>query len=405
MSAVTSPDRILAAAADERESVAKFLGDIVKIPSMSAQEEAVASRIAEEMRAVGFDEVRFDGLGSVVGRMGDGPRVLAIDGHIDTVDVGDPQQWDKDPFSGEIADGRVYGRGATDQKGGVAAAVYAGKVIHDLDLRGEYTLYVTGTVMEEDCDGLCWQHLVQEDGLRPECVLLTEPTRCQIYRGHRGRMEIKAETTGISAHGAAPDRGENAIYKMQPIIAGVEQLNEALAAHPFLGKGTVVLSQIWSRGPSQCAVPDGCGISLDRRLTVGEDKELALGQIRELAGADGLEVSLYRYAREAYTGEVYPTDKYYPTWLLEEDHPVVVAAASTYETLFGGSPRVDKWTFSTNGVAICGVYGIPAFGFGPGDERLAHAPNEYTTIDDLQQCVALYAAWPAMHLAGVKAPA
>ena len=381
------------AAQAERDNVARFLSDIVKIPSLSAEEEAVARRIGQEMEAVGFDEVRYDGLGSVVGRMGNGSRILAMDGHIDTVDVGDPDAWVKDPYSGDIEDGKVHGRGSTDQKGGVAAAVYGAKVLKELDLLGDTTLYVTGTVMEEDCDGLCWQHLIREDNLRPECVLITEPTECVINRGQRGRMEIKVETSGLSAHGSAPHRGVNAVYKMQPIIKGVEELNERLAPHDFLGKGTVVLSGIWSRSPSQCAVADGCGMSLDRRLTVGEDKELALRQIRELEGGDQAEVSLYTYERQAYTGKVYPTEKYYPTWLLDEDHPNIVGAAATYRSLWGGDAPVNKWVFSTNGVAISGMFDIPCFGFGPGEERHAHAPNEYNSIDQLEKCVAFYTAW------------
>ncbi len=394
---------ILKAAEGERDAVAQFLSDIVRIPSLSTRERAVAERIGTEMRRLGFDEVRLDGLGSVVGRVGHGKHVLAIDGHIDTVDVGDPKAWTRDPYSGDIADGRVYGRGSTDQKGGVAAAVYGGKLIKDLKLEDDFTLYVTGTVMEEDCDGLCWQYLIKEEKLVPECVLITEPTNCAINRGQRGRMEIKVETTGLSAHGSAPERGVNAIYKMAPIIAGVEQLNERLAPHDFLGKGTVVASGIWSRSPSQCAVADGCGMSLDRRLTVGEDAELALRQIRELPGAKEAEVSLYRYEETAYTGKVYPTDKYYPTWLMEESDPSIRSAVAAYEGLFGGKAPVSKWTFSTNGVAIRGMHGIPCFGFGPGEERHAHAPNEYNTIDHLVRCVALYTAWPHAYLHAIGA--
>ena len=392
-------DKILAAADENSDAVARFLSDIVKIPSLSCQEEQVSRRIAAQMEALGFDEVRLDGLGSVVGRVGHGPRVLAIDGHIDTVDVGDPEAWDRDPYSGDIADGRVHGRGSTDQKGGVAAAVYGAWLAKEQGLLGdELSLYVTGTVMEEDCDGLCWQYLIREEGLKPECVLITEPTDCVINRGQRGRMEIKVETTGLSAHGSAPDRGVNAIYKMQPLIKGVEQLNERLVDHPFLGKGTVVLSGIWSRSPSQCAVADGCGMSLDRRLTVGEDKDLALRQIRELAGGDQATVSMYTYAEAAFTGKVYPTEKYYPTWLLEPDHPAIRSAVGTYESLFGGEAPVGKWVFSTNGVAISGLHDIPCFGFGPGEERHAHAPNEYNTIEQLKRCVAFYAAWPSHFL-------
>lgn len=394
MSDAIAKKNILEAAAINRGPVSCFLSDIVKIPSLSRSEQQVAQRIAEEMQAVGFDEVRFDGLGSVVGRMGTGPRAVAMDGHIDTVDVGDPDAWDKDPYSGEISGGRVHGRGSTDQKGGVAAAVYGAKVAKDLGLLGEaFSIYVTGTVMEEDCDGLCWQYLINEEGIVPECVLITEPTDCVINRGQRGRMEIKVETTGLSAHGSAPDRGVNAIYKMQPVIKGVEELNTRLDTHDFLGQGTVTISGIWSRSPSQCAVADGCGISLDRRLTVGEDKDLALRQIRQLPGAEEAEVSLYQYAETAYTGKVYPTEKYYPTWLLEEDHPLIRSAVAAYEEIYDGPAPVGKWVFSTNGVSICGMHQIPCFGFGPGEERHAHAPNEYNSIDQLEKCVAFYASW------------
>ena len=395
---MATAQQILEKAKSYEIHVASFLGDLVSIPSLSGEESEVVQRIATEMETVGFDEVRVDRLGNVIGRIGNGPIKIAMDAHIDTVDVGNKDLWSFDPFAGLVRDGKVWGRGAADQKGGMAAMVYGGRIIKELDVNGDFTLYVTGTVMEEDCDGLCWQYLIREEGLKPECVLITEPTDCVINRGQRGRMEIKVETTGLSAHGSAPDRGVNAIYKMQPLIKGVEQLNERLVDHPFLGKGTVVLSGIWSRSPSQCAVADGCGMSLDRRLTVGEDKDLALRQIRELAGGDQATVSMYTYAEAAFTGKVYPTEKYYPTWLLEPDHPAIRSAVGTYESLFGGEAPVGKWVFSTNGVAISGLHDIPCFGFGPGEERHAHAPNEYNTIEQLKRCVAFYAAWPSHFL-------
>ena len=380
------------------EKVSNFLADIVSIPSLSGEERGVVQRIGEEMTKVGFDEVRTDGLGSIIGRIGKGKTVIAMDAHIDTVDIGNRSLWNFDPHKSFIKDGKVWGRGTTDQKGGMASMVYAGKLIKELGLLEDFTLLVTGTVMEEDCDGLCWQYLIKEENIRPDVCVITEPTGLRIYRGHRGRMEIEVNVKGLSSHGSAPERGDNAIYKMAPIALEIGKLNDLLKNDPFLGKGTVVVSQISSVGPSQCAVPDGCSIYLDRRLTAGETKELAVGQIEKIAGKSGGVVTVPVYTKAAYTGKVYSTEKYYPTWVIPENHRAVKAAASAYETLFAGKPVIDKWTFSTNGVAICGMHNIPCIGFGPGFEEQAHAPNEWTPVEHLWKAAAFYAAFPKNYL-------
>lgn len=386
--------KVLDAARKDQDSIAQFLADIVSIPSLSGQERAVVERIGEEMRRVGFDDVRTDGLGSIIGRIGTGKTVIAMDAHIDTVDVGNRALWNFDPHRAFVKDGKVWGRGCADQKGGMASMVFAGKMIKALGLEGDYTLLVTGTVMEEDCDGLCWRYLIEEEQVRPDACVITEPTSLKIYRGQRGRMEIEADVTGLSAHGSAPERGDNAIYKMAPLVLDIERLGDCLAEDPFLGKGTVVVSQISSVGPSQCAVPDGCAIYLDRRLTEGETKEIAVGQIQEIVGKAGGRVRIPVYEGRAYTGKVYPMEKYYPTWSIPERHPAVQAAAEACRNLFGEVPTIDKWTFSTNGVALCGIHGIPCVGFGPGFEEQAHAPNEWTPVEHLWRAAAFYAWYP-----------
>ena len=203
----------------------KFMKDLIATRSLSSQEGNVIKRIQAEMKKLGYDEVRVDPMGNVIGRIGKGKRVIAIDGHVDTVDVGDLKQWKTDPFTPVVKNGILYGRGTSDMKGGVASAIYAGALLKKSGFPKDVTLYVTGTVQEEDCDGLCWQYIVKEDKLRPHVVVITEPTSLRIYRGHRGRMEIEVETTGISCHGSAPERGVNAVYKMAPIIADIEKLN------------------------------------------------------------------------------------------------------------------------------------------------------------------------------------
>ncbi len=380
-------------AAKYRDDTAKFLSDMVKIPSFSAEEKDVVLRIKEEMEKVGFDEVIIDGLGNILGRAGNGPKVIAMDAHIDTVEPGNLNNWDRDPFSGDIDDKNVYGRGTVDQSGGMASMVYAVKIMKELNLLEGITLWITGTVMEEDCDGLCWQYIINEVKLRPEFVVSTEPTNLNIYRGHRGRMEIKVDVSGISAHGSMPEKGDNAIYKMAKIINELEELHPKLKHDDFLGKGSLTVSQIFFTSPSQCAVADSASISIDRRLTWGETKESAIEEIKNLPSAKkyNAKVSLFEYSREAYTGLVYPTEKYYPTWKIEESHELVQDSKSAYENLFNKAPKIDKWTFSTNGVTIMGREGIPVIGFGPGQEDLAHAPNEYCAINDLVVASAFYA--------------
>jgi len=213
-------------------------------------------------------------------------------------------------------------------------------------------------------------------------------------------MEIKVTTHGFSCHGSAPSRGDNAIYKMAPIINELKALNENLKYDEFLGKGTLTVSEIFFSSPSRCAVADGCSISIDRRLTAGESWEFALQQIRNLPSVKeaNADVEMYEYERPSYTGLSYPIESYFPTWVIEEDHPVCSSLVDSYQKLFDDEPLVDKWTFSTNGVSIMGRHGIPCIGFGPGHEDQAHAPNEKTWKDELVKAAAFYALIPTVYV-------
>ena len=382
----------------------KFLRDMIAIPSESSNEEKLILRIKEEMEKVGFDEVRIDKMGNIIGRVGSGKHLIAMDAHIDTVGIGEINNWHFDPYLGFEDETRIGGRGASDQEGGMASMVYAGKIIKDLVLESDYTLLITGTVQEEDCDGLCWQYLIEEEGVKPEFVVITEPTNLNIYRGHRGRMEIKVTTSGVSCHGSAPERGSNAIFKMAPILLDLEKLNHRLLDNQFLGKGTLTVSEIFYSSPSRCAVADGCWISIDRRLTDGETYQSAIKEIEELESvkmANAI-VEMYDYDRPSYTGLVYPTKSYFPTWVLPEEHVVCQTLVESYEGLFNKEPKVDKWTFSTNAVSIMGRHKIPCIGFGPGKEEQAHAPNEVTYKDHLVAACAMYAAIPSIYLEKIK---
>jgi len=435
---------IKAAAEGYRADMVRFLRAMIALPSESCEEKAVIACIRAEMEKLGYDKVEVDGLGNIIGWMGEGEKIIAIDSHVDTVGIGNRENWTADPYEGYETDEIIYGRGASDQEGGLASAVYGVKLMKDLGLIPEgYRIMVVGSVQEEDCDGMCWQYIVNKDGVRPEFVISTEPTDGGVYRGQRGRMEIRVDVRGVSCHGSAPERGDNAIYKMADILQDIRALNNNGADDStairglvkmldpkynpdhfedarFLGRGTCTVSQIYFTSPSRCAVADACSISVDRRMTAGETWDSCLDEIRSLPAVkkygEDVQVSMYMYDRPSWTGEVYATEAYFPTWINREDAAHVKALVDAHRALFGekrigapsamatreGRPLTDKWTFSTNGVAIQGRYGIPCVGFGPGAESQAHAPNEITWKQDLVTCAALYAA--AISLYPTEAP-
>lgn len=368
------------------------LSDLVRCKSLSLQEEQVQQELIRQMQKAGFDEVRMDRLGNVIGRIGQGKRILAFDAHMDTVDLGNPEDWDFDPLGGEVRNGFVHGRGTVDQKGGAAAFITAGRILKELAFDRALTIYFIGSVIEEDCDGLCWKYLVEEEGIRPDAVVVTEPTNLNIYRGQRGRMEMQVHFYGLSCHGSAPERGKNAIYMASQVALEIEKLNERLANDEFLGKGTITISEFVSKSPSLCAVADYARLHLDRRLTWGETRESALAEVEALIKNMKANVEMVEYQEKSFTGLTYGMEKYYPTWKIPENHAAIQLSADVFTKLFDKSPVIDKWTFSTNGVTINGLYGIPIIGFGPGNEVMAHAPNEKTPIDHLEKASAFYAA-------------
>ncbi len=389
---------IAKAARRHRPAIVRFLRDLIAIPSESRREEAVVRRIGEEMEAAGFDRVIIDGMGNIRGRIGRGKTIVAMDAHIDTVAPGSLDQWKWDPYRGRLSRGIVYGRGAVDQKAGMASMVYAGKLIKELGLEDDFTLWVVGSVQEEDADGLCWQYLVREEKLRPDCVVITEPTNLNLYIGQRGRMEIKVEVTGKSAHASAPHRGKNAVYLMSRVAAEIEKLNSRLKTDPFLGKGTVAVTDINCRTPALCAIPDHCSIYIDRRLTIGETKNGAVAEVRAAAGKARVKarVRVHTYDLPGWRGLRYATECYYPAWRLPRSHPLLKAARKTYRETFGAAPKVGKWTFSTNGVATMGLFNIPTIGFGPGNEIYAHTVNDQVPVEHLVKAAAWYALFPGI---------
>jgi len=381
-----------------RKDCAKFLRDLVAIPSESCHEGKVAQRILKEMKKLKFDKAWADDYGNVIGRIGNGPIRIVFDGHIDTVGIGNRANWPHDPYKGKIKDGYIYGRGAADNKAAPAVQVYGAALFRQIGQNlKDFSIFVVGSVQEEDCDGLGLRYALEKSIKKVDYVCMGECTDLNIYRGHRGRMEINVVAKGQSCHGSAPERGDNAIYKMTKLIADIEKLNDRLQFDEFLGKGTCAVTHITCETPSLCAVPDGCRIHIDRRLTHGEDKELAVRQIEELPSFDrnSMKVEILVYEAPSYRKKVLKTEKYFPTWVLPEEHPLVQAGASAAQKALGRSTGISKWTFSTNGVSSMGQLGIPSIGFGPAKEEDTHSVNDRVKIDDLVSSIAFYAALPS----------
>ena len=384
-------------AADKyKKDIVAFARNIIRTPSFSCQEGALVELIKKEMIKVGFDKIKIDAMGNIIGFIGHGKKKIMMDAHIDTVGIGDKTAWKIDPFAGIYKNDTIYGRGATDQKLSMASMVYAGKIIKELKLEGDYTLMVVGSVMEEDCDGLPLLHIINKEGIRPDFVVITEPTDLKVYRGHRGRMEMKVVTKGRSCHASAPERGDNAVVKMSDIVKEITALNKKLKVDKFIGKGTVAVTCIECKTPSYNAVPDECTIYLDRRLTIGETLKSSVAEIQRLPSVKKAKakVEVLQYDAVAWTGLKVSQEKYFPTWVLPAEHKLVKAGVEAGKVALNKMPVVDRWVFSTNGVASAGRLGIPTIGFGPGNEVYAHTVNEFMPAEDLVKAAAFYAALP-----------
>jgi len=379
----------------------EFLRDLVTLPSPSRGERLACERVMREMEDLGYHDVHLDEMGSVLGRIGSGHRVLAFDAHIDTVGISNPTHWRHDPFRGIITGGTLFGRGASDQKGGVAAVVHGVALANRVGLSNDATVWVTATVNGEDCVGLAWQYLLNETDLRPEVVVIAMPSHLGVCYGQRGRMEVEISTTGVSTHGSQPDRGRNAIYEMVPIIEGLRKLHDELEMdHPMLGRGSLAVTGISSQSPSLTAVPDGCTLHIDRRLTIGETAEDAQAQLERVAtsAGDNSVVRLLHYDLPSWRGFTYPTDKVFPAWETPVNGAAVTAAMATAERVLERTPRIHRSAFSSNGCATAGMYGIPTIGFGPADELHSHTVNDQIPLAQLKPAMAFYAMYPQIYL-------
>ncbi len=378
--------------ASHRGAIVSLLRDIVSIPSFDSNIRDVAERVGRELRALGFQDVHYAPYGDIVGRIGNGERILLYDSHLDTVGVGDPKEWRHDPFDAVIEDGIMYGRGTVDEKGSTPPMIYGLKIAHELGLLDGFTAYYFGSI-EEWCEGLSARVFVEEERVKPDFVVIGEPTNLHVYRGHKGRCEFHVTARGKSAHGASHWLGDNAIYKMQALLQRIPELDARLPKDPFLGRGSIAATVIEARGGSHNVVPDRCSVVLDRRLTQGETAEQALAQVTALLPSSDFEIEILKYDNPSYNGCVRVVDQVFPSWVFPESHPLVSAAVEACGVL-GLETTTGKWNFSTNGAYWAGAAGIPSVGFGPGEEGFVHTINEHVRTEDVMRAAEWYALLP-----------
>ena len=380
-----------------RENMLKFFREIVAIPSMDGEIGEVGKRVASEMEALGFQGVRFDKMGNIMGHVGSGPRTMVYDSHIDTVGIGSLESWGWDPFEGKVEDGILYARGACDEKGSTPGMIYGMAIARDCGLLDDWTIWYFGN-MEEWCDGIAANTFVEVDPMvRPDFVVIGEPTDMQVYRGQKGRLEMEIVSRGRSAHAASNHLGDNAIYNLIPIIDAIKKLEPDLGNHEFLGNGKITVTDMHVKTASINAVPDEAVITVDRRMTLGESREGVFNQVKDLIPSDSQDNIFIRelfYNEPSYTGYVFPVEKYFPAWLIPEEHPLCVAGQKTRKAMELDYTDTGKWNFSTNGIYWAGKAEIPSIGFGPGQEETAHTVKDSVRLDDVVKATEFYALLP-----------
>lgn len=389
-------EKLFNAVENEKGNLFELIQRLVQIKSYSGEEKEIVEFIVSKMKEYGFDEAYHDSFGNAIGKIGNGPVKIMYDAHIDTVRVTETENWVHPPFAGIIENGKLYGRGAVDEKPAIAGFMIAGKILKSLYGNDfPFTLYVVGSVLEEDADGYPLYHIIQNEGIKPDYVLLGEPTDLKVYRGQRGRMELKITAKGKSAHGAHNQKGINAIYKMMPIVADIEKLDRKLKPKPTLGKGSITVSNIMSKAPSMCSVSDFCQIHIDRRMTLGENKNSVVKELKEIIRKHNSDakISIPNVEGVSWKGTNFSQEAYFPTWVYDEKHPLVDAAMRASKAAVGKA-KSGVWSFSTNGVATAGRFGIPTIGFAPGKEELAHSSKEEIVLEDLMKATKFYSLFP-----------
>lgn len=389
---------------ERREKLINLCSRMIQIPSITGEEKLLVDFLKTEMESLGFDEVKIDKIGNIIGKIKGkrSGRTILFDGHLDTVSAANISSWMEDPFGAEIKENRMYGRGTSDMKGALAAMLMAAVCIKaDGELDGD--IYVSGTVFEEVAEGWALDFVLDE--VHPDIVIIGESTELKLNTGQRGRAEIIIETKGVPAHSSNPEAGVNSVYKMIKLIERMQDISAPVCS--VLGKGTMVLTDIISSPyPGASVIPESCTATFDRRLLTGETEKSVLEPIREiieeLSKEDKTfkaEVQIAGIELETHTGYKADYRKFAPAWILDPDDVTIKKAITALQKTGLISVGTGTYSFCTNGSSSAGIHHIPTLGFGPGRENQAHVNDEYIEIEELvKACEGYYAL--ASELAG-----
>lgn len=378
-----------------------FAQDLIRTPGAPGAEGDVAARVMRELIALGFQQVRTDEVGNVIGvapGRGDRPPIM-LSSHLDVVDIGEADSWEHDPFSADIADGHLHGRGAMDIKGPLALQTYA--AAHFISEPGAGDVIVAHTVLEER-GGWGMAHLISSGALLPGAVIIGESTGGDVCIGHRGRAELIIEIAGVAGHASAPERARNPLHGMPAVIAALESFGATLEVHDLLGPSTAAPTMVETLPRSRNVIPDRARIVLDWRVLPDMLPDTVLDRLRthlaehaapELPDGLSLAVSYATEHQRTWTGLEEDRRLFTPGFLLDAAHPVARAAARSITKSTGRAPAIRPWTFATDGGHTCGIHGIPTIGFAPGEERYAHTNRERL---ELASARVAYEAYPSL---------
>jgi putative selenium metabolism hydrolase len=360
---------------------------LVQTPGLSGHEERVAQVVEHAMGQLGYWGITRDDYGSVIGLTG--PRTgrprLLFDGHMDVVPAaGD---WTVDPYGGLVRDGRLWGRGSADMKGGLAAALcgIAAAAAEGL----ARPVAISATVLEETIEGVALARVL--DRLDPEHVVICEPSDLEICVGQRGRMEIIMSVRGAPAHSSRPGVGSNPITLAARGIQALAAM--ALPADGDLGPAVLAATDMISEPyPSISLTPSAVRVRYDRRTLVGEEPAGAMATMaRCVRSVDPQAFSFDISERDvtAYTGAKIVSQLVFSAWRIAEDHPLVGTARKALQ-LVGLEPILGVFPACTNGSESAGVRGIPTFILGPGRLDACHAADESVSVEQVRLAAQVY---------------
>jgi putative selenium metabolism hydrolase len=380
------------------ERAIAFAAELIRIPSLPGEEGAVARRIMDELRALGFDEMNVDRAGSVVARIrGGGAPAVMLSSHMDVVDVGDRTAWEHDPHGGIVDGGCLHGRGSMDVKGPLAIQVYAAARFVAERPAGDLLMVFS---VHEEKGGWGMMRVMDECAARPGAVILAEATNLDLCTGHRGHAELAVEIHGLAAHASAPERGRNPNRALPHVLLALDELARAQPAHPLLGRATLTPTVVESWPRSGNVIPDRVRVTLDMRVLPGWNEAEAVEEIRSWLAArvppvEGVRVEVLpgRALFRGWTGWEEESSNFTPGFLLPDEHPVVLAAAHAVTSCGGRAPAIRQWKFGTDGGHSCGTHGVPTIGYAPGLEALAHTNREHL---DLASARAAFDTYPAL---------